>query len=625
MRAGCPHPKSDQGVFLIHTRFRRLLPPCALVGLLAVLTPGCASLPAQTADVPVQTAVPAPVLPPDPVRPDPHAYYHYLNGYNLELRQQYDLALSEYLAALTYIPDSRELLFRTASLYVKNGDIQGAIETAEVALAAYPGDRELLLFLSSLYLKEENFEQAEQTYRSLIARYPADTKPYYLLILANIREERYDQARALIATTRKVDPTSALPDYYEARILRAEGNVRGALKFYRRAIRKDASFEASYLEMADIHERAGKPGKAMALYKTVVNEVNPASSVARDRLIQLYIKQGDLQQVLAQLDGVLRLNPNNPAVLYRKAVVLAENGQEAEAIEVVTRVLNLYPSDIRSLEFLGSLYQQTEQNEAARKVFERVLEVDPGLYRTHIQIGYLAHFMEDPEGLDREVEAAEAALEEHPDDLSLYLFIGWGHSQAKRYEASVDVLERAMAIESERVDIRFSLGAAYYELDRHEDMAREIGWVIDQDPLHADALNFMGYALAERGEQLDYAQELIERALKEKPDTGYILDSLAWVYYMKGVYPAALKYQRRAIEQTPEMDAVMYDHLGSILLETDHSGEARAAWVQSLQLDTDNDDLKERFRQAGFGNPDALEELLTPMSTEPPSPTFAAP
>lgn len=607
--------------------FRRLLLPCAAAGLLAALATGCAGLPAQPAAPAVQqTATPEPVLPPDPIRPDPYAYYHYMNGYNLELLQQYDLALSEYLAALTYIPDSRELLLRTANLYVKNGDIRGAIETAELALDTYPGDRELLLFLSSLYLQEENLEQAEQTYLDLIARYPEDTNPYYLLILANIREERYDRARELIATTRKVDPASALPDYYEARVLRAEGNANGALKLYRAALRKDDSFEAAYLEMAEIHELAGKPGKAMALYETVVNKVNPASGVARDRLIQLYIKQGDLDKVLTQLEGMLRLNPNNPAVLYRKAVVLAENGQVDEAIEVVTRVLNLYPSDIRSLEFLGSLYQQTEQNEEARKVYERVLEVDPGLYRTHIQMGYLAHFMDDPAGLDREIKAAETALEEHPDDISLYLFIGWGHSQAKRFEEAVDVLERAVAIDSERVDVHFSLGAAYYELDRHDDMVREISWVIDQDQYHADALNFLGYALAERGEDLDRAQDLIERALKEKPDTAYILDSMAWVNYMKGRYAEALKYQRRAISQAPEKDPVMYDHLGSILLENNRPGEARAAWVQSLQLDAENDDLKERFREAGFGNPEALEEILSPMSTDAPGlPATAAP
>ena len=79
-------------------------------------------------------------------------------------------------------------------------------------------------------------------------------------------------------------------------------------------------------------------------------------------------------------------------------------------------------------------------------------------------------------------------------------------------------------------------------------------------PVHAQALNALGFFLAERGERLEEAQRLVERALELAPGTPAFLDSLGWVAFQRGAYEAALPPLREAFERRG--DGEIAAHLG---------------------------------------------------------------
>ena len=58
--------------------------------------------------------------------------------------------------------------------------------------------------------------------------------------------------------------------------------------------------------------------------------------------------------------------------------------------------------------------------------------------------------------------------------------------------------------------------------------------LIARDPMDANALNSLGYMLAERRERLDEAVTLVQRALKIEPGNPSYLDSLGWAYFQQG-------------------------------------------------------------------------------------------
>ena len=113
------------------------------------------------------------------------------------------------------------------------------------------------------------------------------------------------------------------------------------------------------------------------------------------------------------------------------------------------------------------------------------------------------------------------------------------------------------------------------------------------NPDHADALNYIGYTYAEQGIRLNEAMDLIERALKLKPNSGYIIDSLGWVYYQKGLYDEALDKLEKASSLTPN-DPTITEHLGDVYFKKKKYQKSFEMYQKALSL---NHPDKEKLQQ----------------------------
>jgi Flp pilus assembly protein TadD len=105
--------------------------------------------------------------------------------------------------------------------------------------------------------------------------------------------------------------------------------------------------------------------------------------------------------------------------------------------------------------------------------------------------------------------------------------------------------------------------------------------ILGEDPENVNALNYIGYTYAEMGVQLPEAKQLVEKALKLKPNDGYIVDSLAWVYFKMGQQQKALELMHKALTIVPD-DPVMLEHLGDIYASLGNRGKAREAYEKAL-------------------------------------------
>jgi Flp pilus assembly protein TadD len=137
--------------------------------------------------------------------------------------------------------------------------------------------------------------------------------------------------------------------------------------------------------------------------------------------------------------------------------------------------------------------------------------------------------------------------------------------------------------------ILYQLGAALDKSGRRGDAERTFRELIAQDPLDANALNYLGYMFAENAMQLDEAVSLIERALQVEPENPSFLDSLGWAYVQQGKFDLADAPLSKAAEKMPK-NSVIQEHLGDLRLKQNRPGDAIAAWKRALEGDGDSID-----------------------------------
>jgi predicted Zn-dependent protease len=123
-------------------------------------------------------------------------------------------------------------------------------------------------------------------------------------------------------------------------------------------------------------------------------------------------------------------------------------------------------------------------------------------------------------------------------------------------------------------------------LGRVADAEQDLRTILKARPDDAQALNALGYILANQGRQLKEAQGYIEQALKAEPDNAMVLDSLGWVLFRQGHAQQALKPLQDSYARLP--DAEVAAHLGEVLWSLGRKDEARAIWEKARQSSPDH-------------------------------------
>jgi tetratricopeptide (TPR) repeat protein len=132
----------------------------------------------------------------------------------------------------------------------------------------------------------------------------------------------------------------------------------------------------------------------------------------------------------------------------------------------------------------------------------------------------------------------------------------------------------------------------YKDAGRNPDAEKTLRQLLSVEPANANALNYLGYLLALRGDRLDEAIDLVRKALVAEPDNGAFLDSLGWVYYRKGELGEAEKYLGQAATRLPRNSEVQ-DHLGDVLAKRGRLPDAVEAWMRALDGDGSDVDRTE--------------------------------
>jgi tetratricopeptide (TPR) repeat protein len=309
--------------------------------------------------------------------------------------------------------------------------------------------------------------------------------------------------------------------------------------------------------LADMYNLLGESGKAAQIYTEMLKKMPDVPLVQerlRAKLADIYLRSPDRSKAAEQLEAILQRDPTNAQAYYLLGSIRFEEKKNQEAVDNFRKTILLKPDfdqayyDLATAEMnLGKSQDALATLESARKKFQQnfVLEFLTGM--------------------------AYSRLKAFP--------------EAMKYFTSAEVF--AQATEPKRLNefFYFQLGATSERKGDYAQAEKYFLKTLELAPNFAEALNYYGYMLAERGEHLDKARDLIEKALKLEPKNGAFLDSMGWVLFRLNQPTEALEYIQQAVKFTEEPDATLYDHLGDILSALGRANEAREAWKKSLELE----------------------------------------
>ena len=126
---------------------------------------------------------------------------------------------------------------------------------------------------------------------------------------------------------------------------------------------------------------------------------------------------------------------------------------------------------------------------------------------------------------------------------------------------------------------------------------------LELSPDQALVLNYLGYSWVDQGLHLEEGMRMIRRAVEQRADDGYIVDSLGWAYYRMHDFENAVKYLEQAVELKPE-DPTINDHLGDAYWRVGRNLEARFQWSHARDLKPDPDELAKIEQKLRSGLPE---------------------
>lgn len=154
--------------------------------------------------------------------------------------------------------------------------------------------------------------------------------------------------------------------------------------------------------------------------------------------------------------------------------------------------------------------------------------------------------------------------------------------------------------------IYYSRGVALERAGEWDRAEKDFLTALELNPDQPLVLNYLGYSWIDKGLHLEKAIEMVERAVEQRPDDGYIIDSLGWAEYRLGNYDAAVLHLERAISLAPH-DPVINDHLGDAYWKVGRKLEARFQWNHALALEPE-DTARDRIERKIALGLDAVEK-----------------
>lgn len=495
------------------------------------------------------------------------------------LRQGNKAEAAKVLAGLYQTQPSPELAVELANLQWSQNEREAAAKTLETAVAAFPDSRQLTLYLASAYQMRRMPDQAVAVLERFVTAHPGDAQA--LRELASLQEDagRHKEAMATLARIPEADRDPATL-YLMAKADVGLGRKDAAIAQLRRAVEADPALTQAWTDLGELLEEKGDLAAAETCYRKMLS-LGEDSPEVRTRLVRVLIRQKKVAQAVKFLEE----GPPDKGQLLDAMSALIEAGAVKQARQIYDRLAAAIPGS-PDLPFYKAViaYEGEKKPKEALAILAQVPPDNPNYDKA---LSFRIQIATEIGDLDGALALAADARQRFPDKKEFTVLEASLYDRRGDTAKAAKILEEALAATPDDVDLLYRYGVALEKLKRRDEAKVVMEKIVAIDPTNPDALNYLGYSLAEEGKDLDKALDMIRTALAKEPDNPFFLDSLAWTLHKLGRTQDALAAIEKAIGHKVK-DAVIWEHYGDIAAAAGHKAQAQKAYRTALELGSDS-------------------------------------
>lgn len=537
---------------------------------------------------------------------------------------------------------ARQLL---AALLLAQKDYAGAEAQLKAAVSAAPKNLQPRLTLASLYLTQNNFPAAEAMVRQTSDDFADDVDGASMLERFYERTGHMDKAEAAYADLAAKHPKSFPTQLAYARVLAIKGNFAKANEILSKQGETHEN-EPGYVQTkAGLLLHDNKSDEAFALLQKGVQN-NPESVDLKLLLAVLARDRGDLNTASTNFRAALQRNPGSLPAAAGVAEMAARRGDQAGLRQVSEQMLKLYPNAAAPHIWLGTAEANDNHLDQAVTDMQEALKLEPknpqalaGLGQIRLKQGKTAEgkgLLEQAQAIDPNSNALgvlvgldlqgnqpaaaiarmQAQLQRNPNNPATLIQLATVQMAAKDPRSAAATAQKAMQAAPDnpaamRVYTEASLAtndlngpndlwtkwSASHPQDAQAqsylgmiaeaagDQSRAIGFYqksLQLQPEQPVVQNNLAYLMADSGGNTDVALTMAQAAQRAMPNSPDTSDTLAWVYYKKGVYSSALDLLQGAVKTSPNNASIHY-HMGLVYEKLNNKTAAQASLKKAVE------------------------------------------
>jgi tetratricopeptide (TPR) repeat protein len=521
----------------------------------------------------------------------------YLAARHASVERDAASAAAFYRSALRTDPKNNELLDRAFISSLADGDIDEAVKLADRILTMDKANRVARLVVGVRDLKQKKYAAAQLNINQSIRGPITDL---VATLLSGWASYGAGDAKAAVAGIDKLTGPEWYPifkDLHTGMVLEISGKDKDAGARFERAYKLDDSM----LRVSDAYARwlsRNKDGAAAAgIYEAFEKKL------PRHPLVQEGLRDTKAGKKLPPL--VDSAQAGAAEALYGIGATLTRRGGEDLALVYLQLALYLQPNHPLALLSLADLYESVKKPQMAIKVYERMPASSPLKRNAQIQ---LATNLDAADRSEEAIKILKGVTAEAPKDIEAIMALGNIERGRKKFGDCAGTYTQA--IDSNPGVTDKNTWVTYYYRGICEERSKQ--WnkaevdmrkALELQPEQPHVLNYLGYSWIDQGINLDEGMKMIKRAVDQRPDDGYIVDSLGWAFYRIGNFEDAVKNLERAIDLKPE-DPTINDHLGDAYWRVGRTLEAKFQWAHARDLKPEAEELPKIEAKIANGLPD---------------------